>query len=79
MKVSEQGAARRPDLQTAGPVPLIEFAAGKNKISGFKGNAYYRFYPEKSLYVEVSETYFESMKEANKNASKLEEGYSSEQ
>ena len=59
--------------------PLIEFAAGKNKISGFKGNAYYRFYPEKSLYVEVSETYFESMKEANKNASKLEEGYSSEQ
>ena len=53
--------------------PLIEFAAGKNKISGFKGNAYYRFYPDKSLYVEVSEDSFESIKESNKRLGKLEE------
>lgn len=46
--------------------PLIEFGCGKNKISSFKGNDYFKFYPDKSFYMEISEDTFKSIKEANK-------------
>lgn len=45
--------------------PIVKFAAGKNKIAAFKGNAYFKFYPEKSLYVEISEETFKQYREAN--------------
>lgn len=54
--------------------PLIEFNAGKNKISGFKGTAYYKFYPDKSLYVEISEDMFKNIKASNEEMRRMEEG-----
>lgn len=41
-----------PDVNTR--YPIIEEDFGKNKISAYKANTFYRFYPEKAFYYEMS-------------------------
>ena len=55
--------------------PIVKFMAGKNKISSFKGNAYFKFYPEKSLYVEISEETYHHIRAENQIAKDQEALY----
>ncbi len=45
--------------------PIIDMDFGKNKINSFKGTSYYRFFPDKAFYMEVSEEQVNQMISAN--------------
>lgn len=55
--------------------PIVKFMAGKNKISSFKGDAYFKFFPEKSLYIEVSQETAFAIREQNKLEQEQESQY----
>ncbi len=45
--------------------PIIEAIVGKNKISSYKSSIYYRFWPDKAFYQELSEAAFKDLTAAN--------------
>jgi len=45
--------------------PIIEEAFGKNKINSFKGDIFYKFYPEKAFYMEVTRQQVEELVQSN--------------
>lgn len=46
--------------------PVIEADFGKNKINSFKGTTYYKLYPDKAFYYEVTESMVEEIVETNR-------------
>lgn len=57
-------------------MPLIEANFGKNKISAFKGTAYYKFWPGKGFYREITQREFNDEVQMHSNervAAKMEE------
>lgn len=57
--------------------PIIEAYIEKNKISGTKGAVYYKFYPDKAFYEEISLQDFRNMMDTNK--ARLIDQYNSSQ
>lgn len=45
--------------------PIVESIFGKNKVNSYKGSVYYKFYPDKAFYAEISEHELNSLAEAN--------------
>lgn len=48
--------------------PIIETNFGKNKIASYKGNVWYKVYPEKAFYEEISHEQAETYRQQNKMA-----------
>jgi len=46
-------------------VGIIEEIWGKNKISSFKNSIWYQFIPEKAMYIEVSESFVNGIRNSN--------------
>ena len=46
--------------------PIICQIVGKNKIASHKANIYYKFYPDKAFYQEISDAEYKNLVEANK-------------
>ena len=40
----------------------------KNKINSFKGSVYYQFFPEKAMYLEISELHAKNLENSNRLA-----------
>ena len=53
--------------------PIIEEDFGKNKINSFKGTVYYKFYPEKAYYAEISKQEVENIEATNRDIALEEE------
>lgn len=52
--------------------PIVEMNFGKNKVNSYKGKVYYKFYPEKALYMEVTPRYVANLEGSNQVA--MEQG-----
>lgn len=48
--------------------PILEVDFGKNKINSFKGRVYYKFYPEKAMYLEINERLAKNIEDSNRMA-----------
>ena len=48
--------------------PIIELSLGKNKIASYKGNVWFKVYPDKAFYEEISYDEVEAIRYQNKNA-----------
>lgn len=49
-------------------MPIVESDFGKNKINSFKGRIYYKFFPEKAMYMEITERYAKDLENSNRMA-----------
>ncbi len=56
-------------LDTEGKqIPIIEEDFGKNKINSYKGTIHYQFYPDKAMYMEISEKHAKNIENDNRQA-----------
>ena len=56
-------------LDTEGKqIPIIEEDFGKNKINSYKGTIHYQFYPDKAMYMQITEQHAKNIENANRMA-----------
>ncbi len=54
-----------PTDGTNNKYPIVESIFGKNKINSYKGSIYYKFWPDKAFYAEISEHELNALAMAN--------------